>query len=112
MDIDVRPEVQAFAKLMEAKLRENDHKNRGSRQMGWKNEATGYLLRRIRTETKELVNAIKERHRLVRNSLISQPWLTQQQRCAAQDIVIGREAADVANFAMFIADVCGALKHG
>jgi hypothetical protein len=50
--IDVRPEVAAFALLMEARLRANDHKP------GWKHDLPGNLYRRIEDEMKELWRAI------------------------------------------------------
>lgn len=51
---------------------------------GWRGDTPHALLRRLREETDELYLAI-----------------------TAEDV--GNEAADVANFAMMIADVCGAL---
>ena len=79
---DLRPEVAAFALLMEAKLRKNDHKT------GWKHHTSRALFNRLTEEALELIEAIKAG------------------RSAG---VVGEEAADVANFAMMIADVCGAL---
>jgi hypothetical protein len=89
----LRPEVEAFAQLMEAKLRENDHKG------GWSHEEPAYLLERMQEEAEELDDAV-EPHRFYVPPTCSEgdKWR------------IGREAADVANFAMMIADVCGALK--
>ena len=74
----VRPEVQRFALLMEAQLRANDHKP------GWHGIASPVLLHRLREETEELAEAISTANR---------------------DCVV-HEAADVANFAMMIADNC------
>jgi hypothetical protein len=99
MDIDVRPEVAAFALLMEAKLRENDHKG------GWKDESIAYLSRRCGNELKELRGRLEQRHREIMKG-----WPPVAERTLPEIVVsIGREAADVANFAMMIADVCGAL---
>lgn len=98
--LDVRREVAAFALLMEAKLRENDHKR------GWLHEKTGYLSRRCGNELDELRAEIKEWHRLRSNATAVEPLTA---KLAAAVVRIGREAADVGAFAMMIADVCGAL---
>lgn len=82
-----RPEVAAFANLMECQLRANDHKP------GWKGEAIGSLRNQLFREARELSDAL--------NLRIMDP-----SNAAA---AVGREAADVANFAMMIADVAGAL---
>ena len=71
----LRPEVLAFASVMESKLRANDHKAH------WRECSLDYLLTRLEQEALELREAIN---------------------CG--DGVIG-EAADVANFAMMIADI-------
>lgn len=94
----LRPEVLAFAQAMEAKLRENDHKG------GWKNDDPRALLRRLREETDELdpaVTAYEARRR-------ERPGDDDHVAEASRRVL--REAADVANFAMMIADVCGALS--
>ncbi len=78
----LRPEVAAFAWLMEQKLRENAHKG------GWKNETPEGLMNRVFQEYKELDLAI------IRSE---------------GSRAIGREAADVANMVMMVADVCGGL---
>lgn len=84
----LRPEVIAFARLMEDQLKANDHKP------GWKGEDWWPLLMRMREETIELQEA------LAPGSRTDLPaWWTR----------VGCEAADVANFALMIADVCGAL---
>lgn len=80
--MDIRPEVAAFAQAMELKLRENEHKG------GWKNCDIFYLFSRLAEETAELKHAVIDRY--PKTSVLD-------------------EAADVANFAMMIADVCGAL---
>lgn len=85
----LRPEVAAFAMLMEEKLLLNDHRP------GWKNDDVLALIARLHEETRELVRAIGEG---------VDPAVVHAE--------IGREAADVANFAMMIADVCGALDDG
>lgn len=83
-----RPEVEAFADAMEAQLRANDHKR------GWKNDQPGDLMARVFDEVAELDSAVAGL--LVR-------------RTAATPATLLKEAADVANFAMMIADVCGGL---
>ena len=94
-----RPEVRAFAHLMEAQLRANDWKG------GWKNEDASDLFPRISEEADELWQAMV-RH----NKRLSwgDAWVMETDTAER----IGREAADVANFAMMIADVCGALAAG
>lgn len=87
--LDVRPEVAAFALLMEARLRANDHKP------GWKNHSPDALYARLLEEAGELHRAI------LAHAFDAGP---------EQSDGVGYEAADVANFAMMIADVCGALE--
>lgn len=72
-----RDVVRAFAIEMERQLQANDHKG------GWGDEDRHWLLERLREEVAELTAAIKER----------------------TPSAIVQEAADVANFAMMIADV-------
>lgn len=88
-----RPEVRWFARKMEERLRANDHKG------GWNNCDTEWLLGRLNEEVEELESEFdrKERsgHAILRPESIA------------------REAADVANFAMMIADNnrCDALHN-
>ena len=77
---DVRPQVLWFAQQMEAKLKANDHKG------GWENESIHSLIGRLGQEWRELYDALFP------------PWKRDPERVA-------EEAADVANFAMMIADV-------
>lgn len=72
----LRPEVMAFARLMESKLRKHD----GDRGQSWKTTPPGQLLRALDRERVELIDATNN----------------------AGDI--RGEAADVANFAMMVAD--------
>ena len=78
----MRREVRWFAERMEAELCANDYKG------GWEDMLLADLLTRLREEVEELAEAVKMR--------------------AATAHVIS-EAADVANFAMMIADVNGGL---
>lgn len=80
----LRPEVIAFARLMEDQLRANDHKP------GWIQNGPFDLWPRLMEEAGELKMALIARD--------------------GPD-VIAKEAADVANFAMMIADVIGGLSR-
>ena len=72
----MRDIIIKFSNLMESKLASNDHKD------GWDKCTYEYLLRRLIEEVRELIEAIKLRN--YQN--------------------VSKEAADVANFAMMIAD--------
>lgn len=76
----LRPEVLAFARLMEQQLRAIDHKP------GWQNDTPKALMQRLDEEVQELDEALIH---------------SREQ--------IAKEAADVANFALMIADVSGCL---
>jgi hypothetical protein len=82
VEYKLRPEVAAFAMLMEAELRKHDDRP------GWKKENVQWLYSRLIDELQELFVAIPT-------------------QVAG---TIGKEAADVANFAMMIADVSGSLE--
>jgi hypothetical protein len=85
----VRPVLMWFASQMERKLRENDHKG------GWSACTMRYLLLRMKNESAELAGAIRRaRQRAVNDDY----WNVDDVR------TIIREAADVANFAMIVAD--------
>jgi hypothetical protein len=81
MSQNIREEVQWFSKEMEKKLIENDHK------VHWSEIPTAYLEMRLKQEVAELEEAIMDFH-LGRGSADH----------------ITKEAADVGNFAMMIAD--------
>lgn len=76
----IRPEVMKFAKAMEAKLRENDHKG------GWDKIDNGELFCALRIETSSLYSEI--------------------QAIPLDEDKIKKECADVANYAMMIFDNC------
>jgi len=78
----LRPEVAAFALAMEDKLRQNDHKG------GWDDCSKQYMAMRLTQEREELRDAIA--------------------RGAPPEEIL-KEAADVANFAMMVADLVGGL---
>lgn len=75
----IRSEVRWFANEMEKQLKLNEHKG------GWQNSSYGYLIAKINEEIKEL-------------ELELEAEILNYQR-------IIKEAADVGNFAMMIADV-------
>lgn len=79
----MRPEVEHFAELMEEGLRENDYKG------GWNDMTIQECLGRMFEELLELMQA------LARGSPTS----------------VKHEAADVANFLMFIVDNAYGLRH-
>jgi hypothetical protein len=83
-----REPVQWFARQMELKLRENDHKG------GWSQCSTWWLLSRLREEVNELEQTMYA--------------------AAAGDVCVDHvvsEAADVANFAMMIADIARGMER-
>lgn len=82
--LELRPEVAAFAQLMEQKLRENDHKG------GWADDPASALVERVVEEAAELA----EEWGSPRPSFYT-VW----------------EAVDVANMAMMVADVLGGVDH-
>lgn len=75
----IRNEVLWFAEQMEKKLKKNDNKPH------WLDSSPDYLLERLCDEVKELMQA--------------------RQHGKSPTFVI-KECADVANFAMMIADMC------
>ncbi len=79
----LRPEVEAFAALMEEKLRRHDDRP------GWQGCSVDDLLGDLRYHVRKLA-------------------LTLDATADAGDR--GRAAADVGNYAMMIADACGALS--
>lgn len=83
-EIELRPEVRAFAELMEMRLRENDHKN------GWKDEDPCWLLG-------------EARRNLLAVSIQVHGWDKDRPPQTAT------HSADVANFLMMISDVFGEL---
>lgn len=100
-----RPQVAAFARLMEAKLREHDDRP------GWQTDARRELFARLVEEAGEVDEALDrlavlEGRRLdsFEDGLREKAFLLDKARAH-----VAEEAADVANFAMMIADVLGAL---
>ena len=81
--IELRPEVQWFAEQMELRLRANDWKG------GWRDEDIDWLWARMWDEERELYQAMHP-----------STWPE-----VDYDGIV-KEAADVANFAMMVADTC------
>ena len=90
----VRPEVARFAMLMENELRANDHKSH------WRTMTLHALEARLLEEVDELSDA-----RRWKESPRPGPMAGSYARA------LGAECADVANFAMMIADLAGALSE-
>lgn len=91
------PYVLAFALRMERKLDENRHK--GNRE-GWIKDDPIALFRRLRDEAAELGAALT----------VERCGCRAVGECTHPDPKVGDEAADVANFAMMIADAVGDLE--
>lgn len=88
-ELELRPAVRWFAEQMELKLRENDHKG------GWLGIGMEYAQRRMREEALKLEDAILN---------FCGYHNTTARQIHESKMCIVREAADVANFAMMIAD--------
>ena len=88
---EVREEVRDFAIEMEERLRANDYKG------GWKNELPQFLIARVREELEELDEAVDRiRANCLEDELADNVW---------------HEAADVANFAMMVADAATGVRE-
>jgi NTP pyrophosphatase (non-canonical NTP hydrolase) len=84
----IRPSVLKFAMAMEQELRANDYKG------GWGDCSPRFLLQRMNEEADEVRHALDDG--------LARGWTREDSER------IRKEAADVANFAMMIADVvCG-----
>ena len=90
-----RREILAFAVLMEIELRANDHKG------GWKADKPFPLSYRVLEEAAELQRAAYLYHPP------GSAFFDGRERAN-----VASEAADVANMAMMVADVCQALPNG
>ena len=86
----IRPVILAFAVEMERKLVENDHKG------GWRECKNRYLFNRLAEESWELKNQVKAYKRESKKD-------SEFSGLAAM-MDVRKEAADVANFALMIAD--------
>jgi hypothetical protein len=110
--VALRPEVRAFAALMENELRENDHKG------GWKSDPAHHLLARVCEEVAEVVDslvvennahpcfasALRHLHMAATSIRAFGPFLS-----LSAGSTTASETADVANMIMMVADVCGVL---
>lgn len=103
-----RPEVRAFADLMEAKLRDKDAAYGGN---SWKKDYPSELFEKIREKYAEARRHDKRRQ--IAQARISNDIGDVETEKYVEDIEQGHIADQVvhlANYAMMIADVCGALN--
>lgn len=93
-----RISIQWFAERMEEKLAANDHKG------DWlgANANLGYLMKRLREEVEELQESLTD--------LLAERYADYRPLTVSKDEAV-RECADVANFAMMIAERCRALHE-
>lgn len=87
-----REAVRWFAERMEETLKKNDHKR------GWTRMSFGEISRRIHQELRELVGVL----RFYRMRRHNRAWSNLRRAEALEDVI--REATDVANFSMMLAD--------
>lgn len=94
MNVTLRPEVQAFAEEMELRLRASDEGG------GWDGCTEGILMCWLLEEVSELAEALH--------------WFQKADHLARAGHAgrVRRTAADVANYAMMIADVIRAAARG
>lgn len=99
-----RKPLRQFVNCMETELRANDHKG----HTGWRAMDLDWLLRKLDEEVRELHEAARKlqagNHCPGCGAFLYEPATTPAK--------VRSEAADVANVAMFIADVCGCLEDG
>ncbi len=95
------PTVERFTKVMRQKLEENEEK-KGS-DGAWRTSSLESLLEHLRDEVEELGKVVRQREHLPLGFKTSQALHDEMTK------EIAREAADVANLAMMVADVVGEL---
>ena len=95
MSEQYKNKTEQLRQAMESQLKANNHKE------GWENCDAMWLIRRIADERAELKRAVEAYTQIFHLSSYET-----KRRILAN---ILEEAADVANFAMMVADVCGAL---
>jgi hypothetical protein len=88
--------LRSFTGVMWTKLIKNDHKG------GWRGELPGYLLERLKNEIVELDDALSR--------YLVDPSITRTKKTEELARQVAMEAADVANYAMMIADVVGGFR--
>jgi hypothetical protein len=98
--LQLRPEVLWFAEAMEQKLRDNDHKGKRS----WRNDTPEELMKRMKQELQELEQIGNGTMLGAAIRVLERPQDPQHRATVAARILA--EAADVANFAMMVADLC------
>lgn len=96
----VRPEVQAFALMMERALQEKAA-SEGETSPGWRVRPVGSLMAEIHQMVSRLDLAVMDRINLERN----------RQPLVEQDELISWIAAHIANHSLFIADRVGKLPR-
>jgi hypothetical protein len=87
----------AFTAVMWKKLQENVSKG------GWSSELPQRLMERLHDEVRELELTLAQ--------YLADPTIDRTAKTEALAIQVSREAADVANFAMMVADVVGGLRR-
>jgi hypothetical protein len=95
--IATRPVVQLFAEQMEKVLRDNDHK------VGWSTMLPADLVALLKREVRELSQRVALLGKSATTGRAAGVWETTRASAV-------KEAVDVANFAMFVADVLGGLE--
>ncbi len=95
--LKLRESVRRFAEQMELKLRENEHKG------GWQDDLPEDLIDRIDEEIAELRASVSDEF------FTACQGPSQERQIARRRIA--REAADVANFCLMVADVSDALTE-
>ena len=92
----LRPELRTFVEGMEKALRSNDWKG------GWKGMDLSECIKRLKQEMYELENETVNFPKFnLEHDHVLRDWIN--------PVATLQEAVDVANFAMFTADVAGAL---
>lgn len=105
----LRDEVQQFATAMERQLEKNDHKG----PTGWKSCEAIELLPKLTEEVKELWWAVDQytAHIKIMEALIGEKkFAKEEKKLARLGREVVREAADVGNLAMMVADCTEELE--
>ncbi len=98
MDPDTAGNLGRFMAIMGDKLAENDHK------LGWHSVTLIYHMRRMYQEVAEL-------HGTLKNLKVDLNTSGHHPLNSTDAKLVARECADIANFAMFVADLTGGLAH-